>query len=352
MIRSATATTARWRDAVLEADVLPDSVLRWGIRRAIAERLRDERARAGDNDKAALVRFVHALRDAPMAVDTEAANQQHYEVPADFFRLVLGPHLKYSSAYWADGTTSLAEAERAMLEMTVARAQIEDGHRVLDLGCGWGSLSLFLAERCPRSHITAVSNSASQRHWIEQEAGRRGLTNLRVHTANIVHLDLPGPFDRIVSVEMFEHCRNHRALLERVGSWLAPGGALFVHVFSHARYAYLYESHGPSDWMAEHFFTGGMMPADDLLPLCRGALHLEERWRMSGLHYARTARAWLERMDGRPEDVQAVLARTYGNGQVRRWWVRWRIFFMACEELFGYREGREWLVSHYRFRRT
>jgi len=343
------------RDAILERDVLPDPLVRAGIRQILRQRLREEGERDQYRQRIKLERFVAQLRSSPIAVQTGAANAQHYEVPAEFFELVLGPRMKYSCGLWDDDPAdqaALPGAEEAMLAVTCERAALADGQRILELGCGWGSLTLYMAERFPGASIVAVSNSASQRVFIERRAAERGLRNVRLLTADMNDFDSSGQFDRIVSVEMFEHMRNYAKLLARIAAWLTADGKVFIHMFSHRRFAYPYEVRGPSDWMAEHFFTGGTMPSDDLLYHFQDDVRIEAHWRVSGTHYEHTANAWLAKMDANRAAIDEVFARVYGPGAVTKWRARWRMFFMACAELFGYRGGSEWMVSHYRLIRA
>lgn len=333
----------------LERGLFPDWLIRMGIRRLVAERLRKEQQGSPAEQAERLMKFVAQLRQSPVALRPDAANAQHYEVPAQFFRHVLGPQMKYSCALWNADTKDLAEAEEAMLDLTCRRARLEDAQDVLELGCGWGSLSLFMARRFPNSRILAVSNSHSQKKFIDTEAARRGFTNLTVVTADMNEFNTDLRFDRVVSVEMFEHMRNYQELLRRIASWSRPGALLFVHVFAHSRYAYPYEVEDASDWMAQHFFTGGVMPSDDLLLYFQENFSIRDHWRLSGVHYQKTSEAWLERLDQHKKEVLDLFAAVYGNNEAKRWLVRWRVFFMACAELFGFANGNEWIISHYLF---
>lgn len=334
-----------------EQGYVPDTVIRHGIRRLLAQRLvdigADDCERLAHDQQA----FIAAMNQARIAEVPEKANEQHYEVPSAFFGAALGAQRKYSCCYWPEGVKTLDEAETAGLEQTCQHADLQDGQRVLELGCGWGSLTLWMAKHYPNSHITAVSNSHSQRAFIEQQAEQAGFTNVRVITCDMNDFETDHEFDRVVSVEMFEHMRNWEQLMRNIHRWLVPGGKLFMHIFVHARTPYLFQDKGSSDWMSRYFFSGGMMPSAALPLRCSGGLRLAQRWFWSGDHYARTCRAWLRNMDNQKASLRELFANTYGDDQAGLWWQRWRMFFMACEELFAYHSGREWFVAHYQFER-
>jgi cyclopropane-fatty-acyl-phospholipid synthase len=359
---------ARTIDAVIDRGLLPDPLLRRAIRGLLRRRLAESTAGSIEDRDARKRALVAALATSPVAIDTAEANEQHYEVPTELFELMLGPHLKYSSGYWPIGVATLAQAEEAMLRLTCERAELVDGQDVLELGCGWGSLTLWMAERYPASSITAVSNSATQREHIEKQAAARGLDNVSVLTCDVNRLGTgagegggPGAhsdivrdeaFDRVVSVEMFEHVRNHRVLTQRIARWLRPGGKLFVHVFAHATDPYPFDTGSNADWMARHFFTGGLMPSHDLLLLSVRDLAIDDRWAVSGTHYARSLHAWLDRLDAQRDRVLQLFADHPDQLPPRASLNRWRVFTIACEELFAFAGGDEWHVSHARFVRA
>jgi cyclopropane-fatty-acyl-phospholipid synthase len=329
---------------------LPDALIRLGIRRLCAQRLAEETRGSIEDQDLRMRARIRELRESPIAIHTDAANRQHYELPPRFFELTLGTRLKYSSAWYPSGVTTLDAAEEAMLELTCTRARLEDGQQVLELGCGWGSLTLWMAERYPQSRITAVSNSAPQREHILARCRERGLGNVEVLTRDVNQLELPeATFDRVVSVEMFEHVRNHERLMSRIAHWLKPRGKLFVHIFCHREQLYPFETEGEDNWMGRHFFTGGLMPAADTLLHFQRDLCIEDQWRLSGQHYETTANHWLANHDRNADAIMQVCRETWPAHEAALWYQRWRIFWMSCAELFGYRNGDEWLVGHYRF---
>ncbi len=331
-----------------EAGRLPDVMVRKGIRSLLRARLDELQALTPSEQMESFRSFLAEACAGPIAMLPEKANEQHYEVPQEFFGQVLGKHRKYSCCYWGEGVQNLHDAEVSSLKITCERAQLADGQDILELGCGWGSLSLWMAEHYPNARITAVSNSNSQREYIQATAAERGLKNLQVQTCDINDLETEQQFDRVVSVEMMEHVRNHTLLFDRISSWLRPGGLLFVHIFCHHRFAYPFEVRDETDWMAKYFFSGGIMPSQNLLLNCQQRLNLRQQWLWDGTHYERTSNAWLEMMDRNSTATDLILKSAYGS-EWRKWKSRWRIFFMSCAELFGYAGGSEWFVSHYLF---
>lgn len=330
-----------------ERGLVPDPLLRAGIRRMLAKRLEGLTQGGAEARRERTRHLLETASASPLAVATGAANEQHYEVPAEFYGLCLGKNRKYSCCLYPTGRESLEQAEDLMLDLVVERAQLGDGHRVLELGCGWGSLSLAMARRFPGSRILGVSNSRGQREFILETARREGLRNLEIRTADMVEFDPGERFDRVVSVEMFEHMRNHRELFRRISTWLLPEGKVFAHIFCHRDVPYLMEEDGDGDWMARNFFTGGMMPSEDLFHALQEDLVLLDQWRVSGTHYRRTAEHWLENLDRNRQAAREVLGRVHGRNRAAHRVRMWRMFFLACAELFGYRDGREWFVAHY-----
>lgn len=335
-----------------ESGRMPDNLLRLAIRRQCTQRLKDERKGGTDAVFERQQAWLEGLRNSDNAIGTQTTNRQQQELPAEFFQLCLGKQLKYSSCYWEDSTTSLSMAEEHMLRLYGERAELANGQRILELGCSWGSLTLWMAKRYPEARITAVSNSPMQREFIEARCRERAIFNVEVITADVNGLRLDeASYDRVISVEMFEHMRNYRELLTRIGSWLVPGGKLFVHLFCHRELLQLFEAQGEANWVGRHFFTGGLMPSADTLLHFQDVIAIEQRWLLSGTHYEKTANAWLQNQDNNREQVMQVLQGVYGRADAPLWYQRWRIFWMACAELFGYDNGNEWMVAHYRFRR-
>jgi cyclopropane-fatty-acyl-phospholipid synthase len=332
-----------------ERGLMPDFIIRAGIRNLCKQRLHE--ISAGNAEVASEMRtqFFQSMKVAQIAPLPEMANAQHYEVPADFFNFALGKHRKYSSCFWTDEAKNLDESEAVALEETCEHADLQNGQAILELGCGWGSLSLWMAEHYPQSQITSVSNSNSQREFILAEAARRKLSNLNVITCDMNRFEIDQTFDRIVSVEMFEHMRNYQILFEKLNQWLKPQGKFFMHIFCHRDVPYAFEVQGDDDWMSQFFFSGGFMPSDDTPLQFQQHLKIAKQWRWDGTHYEKTANAWLENMDKHRDEITPILARCYGADNVQVWRQRWRIFFMACAELFGFDDGQEWWVGHYLF---
>ncbi|MBN2162647.1 MAG: class I SAM-dependent methyltransferase [Pontiellaceae bacterium] len=329
-----------------EKGCMPDTAIRAGIRRLLRDRLRRECVETAEQQLEKHYRFIENMKAGPVAVATDTANEQHYEVPARFFETFMGPHMKYSCGYWPEEQTTLQQAEEAMLELTAQRAGLKDDMEILELGCGWGSLSLWMAQRFPKARITAISNSQTQKNYIDA----RGLPNLEIITADMNDFNTKKQFDRVVSVEMFEHMRNWPELLRRIRGWLKEDGKLFIHIFVHRDISYLFNDSGKVNWMADHFFKEGMMPSENLPFMLNDDLLVERHWRVNGRHYARTLRAWLDNIDRNHAPAIAWLDNGSTSEALIRYG-RWRIFFMACEELFGFREGEEWYVAHYLFKK-
>ncbi len=340
-------------DSLLSTGLVPDFLIRKGIRHLLTAKLREEGRGSIEERAERFSAFRAGLDTSPIAVNTADANEQHYQVPTEFYLNSLGPRLKYSSGYWPSAKTTFLESEEAMLALTCERAELKDGQKILELGCGWGSLTFWMAEHYPKASITAVSNSYTQRLHLEAEALRRELYNVRVITADMNSFapPEPGTYDRVVSVEMFEHMKNYRELMKRIAGWLKADGKLFVHIFTHREYAYHFEGKDPSDWITRYFFSGGTMPSHDLLLYYQDDLRIERDWKVSGTHYARTSEAWLQTMDANEQIITPILEKTYGRENADKWRAYWRIFFMSCAELWGYRNGEEWLVSHYLFKK-
>ncbi len=336
---------------LLEQGLLPDFLIRFGIRRKLQQKLIDEKKDGLEFGQERLMKLINGLKSGPIAVQTVKANEQHYELPSEFFELVLGKHLKYSSGYWREGVDSLDQSEEDMLQITCERADLSDGQEILELGCGWGSLSLFMAQRFPKSRTIAVSNSRTQKQFIDTQIARRGLKNLEILTADMNEFQIHKKFDRVVSIEMFEHMRNYQALLEKIDGFLKPDGKLFVHIFTHRQFVYPYDDADEADWIGRYFFTGGIMPSNNLLLYFQDHFKIEHHWQVSGTHYQKTSNGWLKKMDDNKEKIMPILQSTYG-AEYKKWWIYWRVFFMACAELWGYERGTQWIVSHYSFRKT
>ncbi len=334
---------------LIEKGLLPDRLVRLGIRKLCEQRLAEESAFDCEAQAERYHEFLQELKASEVAIKTDKANEQHYEVPSEFYHYALGKNLKYSSAYWPQGVNDLEAAELAMLELYAERGEFVDGQDILELGCGWGSLTLFLASKYPNSTITGVSNSNSQREYIEKQAKERGLSNITIMTQDINQFDPGRQYDRIISIEMFEHVRNYDVLFARISQWLKDDGKVFLHVFCHRYLMYPFLEDGDDNWMGRYFFSGGQMPAADTFLNFQQQLQIERRWLVNGKHYEKTSNAWLENLDQHQKQVMPLFETVYGKDECKVWFHRWRIFFMACAELFGYADGNEWMVAHYRF---
>lgn len=322
-----------------------------GIRNLLKQRLTEENKGSQEAKQLHLNAYIEKLKASPIAINTSDANEQHYEVPTEFYNYVLGKRMKYSGGYWPSGADTLDASEEAMLKLSCERAQLKNGQSVLDLGCGWGSVSLYVAEKFPNCKITGVSNSKTQKEYIDSVAKEKGFKNLTIITQDMNDFQIKEKFDRIISVEMLEHMKNYQKLFEKLSGFLKPEGLFFIHIFTHKEFAYPFEVRDETDWMAKYFFTGGMMPSHNLFLYFQDNLTIRNHWVVNGVHYGKTSEAWLENMDKNKTQILPILEKAYGKENVTKWWSYWRIFFLSCAELFSYRNGEEWLVSHYLFQK-
>ena len=333
-------------DQLISRGVLPDLVIRKGIQHFIKKRIKEDIGESTRQRDLKRKEFVEQMPHWPIAIKTDDANDQHYRLPTSFFEEVLGKNLKYSCCHW-DQATNLDESEDEMLEITLDRADIKDGHRILELGCGWGAITLAMARKFPKSKITAISNSPEQRKFILNRAEKENLDNVEVLTQNVAELNLDEQFDRVISIEMFEHMRNYPALLKNISNLLNDGGKLFVHIFVHRDVPYTFDVKDESDWMTKYFFSGGIMPSSHLLFYFQDDLKMENYWAVEGSHYTKTARAWLDNMDHKKDKLMVILRNHYGEADALKWFNYWRVFFMSCEELWRFNKGNEWFIGHY-----
>ncbi|MHA3056269.1 class I SAM-dependent methyltransferase [Acinetobacter sp. ANC 4633] len=334
---------------LVESGLIPDPAIRAAIRALSKKRLIQEGRYDPEQAAQRYMDVLNLLKQSKIAIETDKANEQHYELPTQFFQAVLGKRLKYSACYFPHETTTLDQAENYSLQLYSARAQLKDGQKILELGCGWGSFTLWMAERYPNAHITAVSNSKTQRKHILEQAKAQGLTNIDVLTCDVNVLELTSNhFDRVVSVEMFEHVRNYQQLFEKIHGWLKADGLLWCHIFCHRFLHYPFEIKSEYDWMSRYFFTGGLMPSASTFLHFQEHLELSQHWQWSGQHYEKTANAWLSNMDAQETELRPIFEQIYGK-DADAWWQRWRIFFMACAELFGFEQGQEWVIGHFLF---
>ncbi len=337
-------------DRFISLNIIPIWLYRILIRILIFKKLKHEKTLfnfRGKNNQP----MIDFLSQGPLATHTDDANDQHYCVPPNFFQAVLGKHLKYSCCYWDKTCQSLSEAEHAMLELSITRAKIEDGNSILELGCGWGSLTLFMAKKFPNSTITAMSNSPDQKRYIEEQISIHKLTNVTIVTANITDFTTEQTFDRIISIEMFEHLSNYQLLFEKLNSWLNSKGFIFIHIFGHKHISYPFLNNKSTDWMARHFFSGGIMPSESLLTYFENDLLIANKWRVNGIHYQKTANAWLKNLLLKKNELLTLFSDTYGPSQLNQKWSGWTVFFIACAELFGFNKGNDYMVFHYLLRK-
>ncbi len=337
--------------SLLEKNLIPDLLIRVGIRALLRDRLEEENKGSLEKNQEHLNQYIEILKNSPIAINTQDANEQHYEVPTEFYQYVLGKRMKYSGGLWKKDVESLDVSEEDMLALSVERAEIKNGDSILELGCGWGSMSLYLAEKFPKSKVVGVSNSKTQKEYIDAVAREKKFKNLTIITKDMNVFTTKDKFDKIVSVEMLEHMKNYQVLFKKISSFLKPGGKFFIHIFSHKTFAYPFEVRDESDWMAKYFFTGGMMPSHDLFLHFQDDLSIEKQWTVDGTHYGKTSEAWLKNMDKNKSKIIPIFEKTYGKENVTKWWVYWRVFFLACAELWDYDDGQEWIVSHYLFRK-
>ncbi len=334
-----------------EKKLIPDFIIRQGIRNLLKKRIQSLVSNNSEKNIQNKIQFIEEMDSSSIALVPELANEQHYEIPEEFYNYCLGKHKKYSSCYWNEKTRNLDEAELLSLKLTAQHAQLINGLNILELGCGWGSLTLWMAKQYPKSKVTAVSNSSSQRLYILEQAKKRKLKNISVLTEDMNTFNPKDKYDRVVSVEMIEHMRNHKKLFQKIASWLTPDGLFFMHIFVHKTQPYLFEVQDEDDWMSQYFFSGGMMPSEDLPLFFQEDLKIIDQWSWSGKQYEKTANAWLANIDSNKEKVMKTLEKIYGKNNSKKWFQRWRIFFMSCAELWGYKNGNEWKVVHYLFKK-
>ena len=338
-----------WYIKLAHLNLFPDWLLRLAVRIGLYAGWLKKNLQSFEAREHHRQTVIRQLKSSPIAIQTEKPNIQHYEVPSEFFLQVLGDHMKYSCCYWPEGVNTLNDAEAAMLALTCERARIADGMRILDLGCGWGAFSLWVAQQYPHAKITALSNSHTQKEFIDARCQALGIRNIKTITADVANLDLNSTYDRVVSIEMFEHMKNYQDLLKKISVLLNENGKLFVHIFANIDHTHEFDAGDPHNWMAQTFFTGGLMPSDDLLLHFQDDLFLEDHWRISGLHYAKTLNAWLKSMLKHEATILPILAEVYGEANRTVWWVNWKLFFLGCAETWRMRGGREYFVSHYLF---